>query len=110
VNGVFNGLAEKGFVDRMLLSMPLNSGMSGGPILDERGDVVGTNVSTMRGSDSLSFGVPVSKVRDLLTRLPVEITKKTLLDKTHRQLREFEKTTTAKLLDAFERSGPKPRS
>ena len=34
VEGVFNGFAEKGFVDRMLLSMPLNSGMSGGPILE----------------------------------------------------------------------------
>jgi len=104
VNGVFNGLADKGFVDRMLLSMPLNPGMSGGPILDEAGDVVGTNVSTMRGSDSLSFGVPVDKVRALLARPPVEPTKEALLEETRRQLREFEEATTAKLLDAFERS------
>ena len=45
IEGVFNGFAEKGFVDRMLLSMPLNSGMSGGPILSARHEVVGTNVS-----------------------------------------------------------------
>ncbi len=44
INGVFNGSAAKGVVDRMLISMPLNSGMSGGPILDGRGQVVGTNV------------------------------------------------------------------
>ncbi len=104
VNGVFNGLAEKGFVDRMLLSMPLNSGMSGGPILNEHGHVVGTNVATMRGSDSLSFGVPVAKVRDLLAGQPVELTEKALLRETGRQLREFEEATTKRLLEAFERS------
>ncbi len=104
VNGVFNGLAEKGFIDRMLLSMPLNSGMSGGPIVDEDGSVVGTNVSTMRGSDSLSFGVPVSKLRDLLAQQPVELTEKALAGETGRQLRELEEATAAKLLDAFERS------
>jgi serine protease Do len=109
VNGVFNGFAEKGFVDRMLLSMPLNPGMSGGPILDEDARVVGTNVATMRGSDSLSFGVPVAKVRDLLARPPVEPTEKALRAETGRQLREFEKATTAKLLDAFARSRDEPK-
>jgi serine protease Do len=110
VNGVFNGFAEKGFVDRMLLSMPLNPGMSGGPILDEDGRVVGTNVATMRGSDSLSFGVPVTRVRDLLAQPPVDLTEKALLAETGRQLREFEKAASAKLLDAFERSKDEPKT
>jgi serine protease Do len=109
VNGVFNGFAEKGFVDRMLLSMPLNPGMSGGPILDGGARVVGTNVATMRGSDSLSFGVPVAKVRDLLALPPVAPTEKALLAETGRQLREFEKATAAKLLDAFARSRDEPK-
>jgi len=104
VNGVFNGLAEKGFIDRMLLSMPLNAGMSGGPILNEAREVVGTNVAIMRGSDALSFGVPVTKLRALLARPAVEVTEKALLEETRRQLRELEQATTAKLLDAFERS------
>lgn len=109
VNGVFNGLAEKGVVDRMLLSMPLNSGMSGGPILDQRGRVVGTNVATMRGSDSLSFGVPVAKVRALLARQPLELTEKALLRETNRQLKEFEEATTARLIAAFAQSADDPK-
>jgi hypothetical protein len=56
IEGIANGFAEKGLVDRMLLSMPLNSGMSGGPILNASGAVVGTNVSVMWLSNSLSFG------------------------------------------------------
>jgi Trypsin-like peptidase domain len=109
VNGVFNGLAEKGVVDRMLLSMPLNSGMSGGPILDELGRVAGTNVAMMRGSDSLSFGVPVAKVRALLDRQPVELTETALLRETNRQLKGFEEATAARLLAAFARSRDDPK-
>jgi serine protease Do len=108
INGVFNGLAAKGVVDRMLLSMPLNSGMSGGPILDRRGRVVGTNVSTMRGADSLAFGVPVEKLRSLLGRPQVLLTKAALLAETSRQLRAFEAATSARIVEAFdaERKAP----
>ncbi len=104
VTGVFNGLAEHGIVDRMLLSMPLNSGMSGGPILDDRDEVVGTNVSTMWGSDSLSFGVPVAKLQELLARPPLETSREAFLEETRRQLRGFEATAAARLLAAFESS------
>jgi serine protease Do len=104
IEGVFNGFAEKGVVDRMLLSMPLNSGMSGGPILNEASQVIGTNVSIMRESNSLSFGVPVTRLRDLLARPPLATTKQALLEETRRQLRDLEKATAARLSDGFGRS------
>src|SRR5712691_10584296 len=78
VEGVFNGLAEKGFIDRMLVSMPLNSGMSGGPILSARDEVVGTNVAVSWRSNSLSFGVPVRAVHALLRAAPVAATEEAL--------------------------------
>jgi hypothetical protein len=102
INGVCNGLAAKGVVDRLLLSMPLNSGMSGGPILDRSGRVVGTNVSTMRGADSLAFGVPVEKLHALLGRPQVLLTKAALLGETSRQLRAFEGATSARVVRAFD--------
>ncbi|HEY6553079.1 MAG TPA: serine protease [Vicinamibacteria bacterium] len=86
VEGVFNGFAEKGFVDRMLLSMPINSGMSGGPILDDRDQVVGTNVSVAWRSNSLSFGVPVSAVHALLRAPAVQTTPSALFAEVNRQL------------------------
>jgi len=102
INGVFNGSAAKGVVDRMLISMPLNSGMSGGPILDARGEVVGTNVAVMRDANSLSFGVPVARLQALLRRPQVGLTKAALLAETDRQIREFEAATSARLIGAFD--------
>jgi serine protease Do len=108
VDGVFNGLAAKGVVDRMLFSMPLNPGMSGGPILDRNDRVVGTNVSTLSGADSIAFGVPVAKLRDLLRRPPLLLTKAALLEETRRQVRAYEAETSARLVEAFDagRSAP----
>lgn len=103
IEGLFNGLAEKGLVDRMLLSMPLNSGMSGGPILDARGAVIGTNVSIMRGSNSLSFGVPVDKTHALLARADtVALDQRALRSELTRQLADSEKATTSRLLAALD--------
>jgi serine protease Do len=100
IEGIFNGVAAKGVVDRMLLSMPLNSGMSGGPILNGSLEVVGTNVSVMWGSNSLSFGVPVAKVAPLLALPPIEASKQAYLQETQRQLAAVEELTVARLAGA----------
>lgn len=86
IEGVFNGFAEKGFIDRMLLSMPLNSGMSGGPILSAGNEVVGTNVAVSWRSNSLSFGVPVAAVHALLQAAPGATTEDALSADVNRQL------------------------
>lgn len=105
VEGIFNGYAEKGLVDRMLLSMPLNSGMSGGPILNAAGQVIGTNVAIERESNSLSFGVPATKLRALLAATPLALDKRSLLAETRRQLALLERETSARLLQEVERMG-----
>jgi hypothetical protein len=102
IEGVFNGHADKGFVDRLLVSMPLNSGMSGGPILDPSGRVVGTNVAVMWLANSLSFGVPVEKVRVLLQAPPVAIDEKSLRAETSRQLAALEKEAAERTVAPFE--------
>jgi len=90
IEGIFNGLAAKGAVDRMLLSMPLNSGMSGGPILDTQGRIIGTNVSVMYLSNSLSFGVPAAKVPALVAAPPVVLERAALRKDVTRQLAALE--------------------
>lgn len=105
IEGIFNGYAEKGLVDRMLLSMPLNSGMSGGPILNAAGEVIGTNVAIERESNSLSFGVPAAKLRALLSAKPLALDKQSLLAETRRQLALLERETSARLIQEFERMG-----
>jgi serine protease Do len=101
IEGVFNGYAEKGFVDRLLLSMPLNSGMSGGPILNRSGEVVGTNVSVIWLANSLSFGVPAAKVRALLSAPAVATDEKGLRDEITRQLLALEQQTAARVVAPF---------
>jgi serine protease Do len=101
IEGVFNGFAEKGFVDRMLLSMPLNSGMSGGPILSASHEVVGTNVSVFWRSNSLSFGVPVAAVHALLKAPAVATTEEALRVEAGRQLAALEQRAVARAIKPF---------
>jgi S1-C subfamily serine protease len=101
IEGIFNGFAAKGAVDRMLLSMPLNSGMSGGPILDAQGQVIGTNVSVMYESNSLSFGVPVAKVAPLLATAPVALDRAALQKEVTRQLSDLESSMASRVVAAY---------
>jgi S1-C subfamily serine protease len=105
IEGIFNGFAAKGAVDRMLLSMPLNSGMSGGPILDGQGRVIGTNVSVLYDSDSLSFGVPVSKVGPLLAAPAVALDRASLQAELTRQLSALEASMVKRVVAAYVEPG-----
>jgi hypothetical protein len=98
IEGIFNGFAEKGFVDRMLLSMPLNAGMSGGPILNQRSEVVGTNVSVLWLQNSLSFGVPAAKLGSLLEAAPLALTRDALRHETYRQLLALEQDAVRRVI------------
>lgn len=66
VEGTYNGLLEHALYPKIHFTGPLNPGMSGGPALTARGQVVGVNVST--GGNSVSFLVPVDRARALLER------------------------------------------
>ncbi len=105
IEGVFNGRAAKGVVDRLLLSMPLNSGMSGGPILDEGGSVAGTNVAVIWLANSLSFGVPTASLRPLLDGPDVAPEPGALRAEVIRQLDVLEKRTAQRALAPFAETG-----
>ena len=64
VKGTYNGMLEHSFYDRILFSGSINPGMSGGPTLNEAGEVVGINVAT--AGNQLSFLVPVKQLEHLL--------------------------------------------
>ena len=64
IEGTFNGLLDKSQYQKILFSGSLNPGMSGGPALNQQGQVIGINVSTA-GND-LSFLVPVRYLQALL--------------------------------------------
>jgi S1-C subfamily serine protease len=44
----------------------VNPGNSGGPLLDLSGKVVGVNVATVIGSNSISFSIPINEVKTII--------------------------------------------
>ncbi|QCB45612.1 serine protease [Hydrogenophaga sp. PAMC20947] len=64
--GLYNGSVEKRLYEQMLFSGSLNSGMSGGPAINQAGEVIGVNVATRRDGEQLSFLVPARYAKLLL--------------------------------------------
>jgi len=65
VEGNYNGLVERSFDPLIYYAGGINPGMSGGPVLDEQGRVVGINVSTLMFAQQMSFLVPGPFAEDL---------------------------------------------
>ncbi len=68
VEGTYNGLVERSFLPQILFSGSLNPGMSGGPVLDDKGRIVGVNVATRRDGQQISFLVPAEFAQALIAR------------------------------------------
>jgi serine protease Do len=66
VAGNYNGLVDNKFLDRIHFSGAINSGMSGGPTVNRRSQVVGINVAS--AGNQVGFLVPVAALEQLLSR------------------------------------------
>lgn len=64
VEGTYNGLLEKSLYERMHFTGSINPGMSGGPVLNQNGEVIGINVAT--AGNQVGFLVPVKFAQSLL--------------------------------------------
>jgi serine protease Do len=89
VDGAYNGLAEKSYIDRILYSGSLNSGMSGGPALNREGEVVGVNVAT--AGSQLSFLVPAEKAVALLKGRENPISAENYMGRLSQQILSFQR-------------------
>lgn len=49
----------------------INPGNSGGPLINSNGEVIGVNVATVLGSNSISFSIPISVVKSALRDLGI---------------------------------------
>lgn len=66
IEGTYNGLLPHSFYSRILFSGSINPGMSGGPAINNKGELVGINVAT--SGNQLSFLVPVKYLQRLIKR------------------------------------------
>ncbi len=108
--GIYNGGAESKIYEQMLFSGALNSGMSGGPAIDEAGRVVGVNVSTMNGGVLLSFLVPIRYGRHLLERAWEAVPRKEWRTEIAKQLLAHQEFVIGKLLSGTANKDALPSS
>ena len=66
--GNYNGLVKRSFYPQIFFGGALSGGMSGGPALDDQGQVIGINVARRVDGEQVSFLVPASFAVALLAR------------------------------------------
>ena len=66
VPGTYNGLKKESFNERIHFTGSINSGMSGGPVVNKAEQVVGINVAT--SGNQIGFLVPHQKLVNLFTQ------------------------------------------
>lgn len=66
-NGIVSALRDHPDGYKILqVTAPVNPGNSGGPLVNQRGEVVGVVVAKLRGAENLNFVVPINYLRGLL--------------------------------------------
>jgi S1-C subfamily serine protease len=64
--GNYNGFVKRSFYPQIFFGGALSAGMSGGPALDQEGQVIGVNVARRVDGEQVSFLVPAAFAADLL--------------------------------------------
>jgi Trypsin-like peptidase domain len=65
-DGLVSAVREQVGGDVLQISAPISPGSSGGPLLNDRGEVVGVTSSTNRLGQNLNFAAPADQLRPLL--------------------------------------------
>lgn len=68
VEGTNNGLVDKSYDERIHFSGAINPGMSGGPVTDSEGRIVGVNVAKRLDGEQVGFLVPARFAAALVER------------------------------------------
>lgn len=97
VRGPNNGMVEHSYNEQVLFSGSLNPGMSGGPALNEAGQVVGVNVAT--AGSQLSFLVPGSKAVRLVNAART-VPQNQYQDEIAEQIKRWQRPRIQELIDA----------
>ena len=67
-NGLVSAVREVSGRKLFQISAPISSGSSGGPVFNERGEVVGIVVGSLESGQNLNFAIPVNYAKPLLER------------------------------------------
>lgn len=106
VEGTYNGLVDKSYDEHIHFSGAINPGMSGGPVANAEGRIVGVNVSKRLDGESVSFLVPAKHAAALVeqARTGKALDVKKAREEVGRQLEAWQRG----FYGALEREGFKP--
>lgn len=72
--GIVSGLRRNGDDSIIQMTAPISPGSSGGPVMDEKGSVIGVAVATFKDGQNLNLAVPIAYVSKLLASLAADPT------------------------------------
>lgn len=67
-NGIISGLREKHTRKRLQMTAPISRGSSGGPVLNEKGEVIGVSFATFKKGQNLNFAIPSNYLKAMLAQ------------------------------------------
>lgn len=75
-DGIISGKRNNDGVELIQITAPISPGNSGGPVLNEKGDVIGVATFTFKNSQNLNFAMPIKYIDQCIDYNPT-LTKKT---------------------------------
>ena len=78
IPGTYNGITAHSVYERIHFSGSVNPGMSGGPVLNQAGQVIGVNVAT--AGNQLSFLVPLNRLNSFIIQASASTTELASID------------------------------
>ena len=66
--GIVSGVRRVANTEILQITAPIAPGSSGGPVLDQKGQVIGVAVATFRGGQNLNFAIPIDYLVELLSK------------------------------------------
>lgn len=69
--GIISSIRNVGTDKIFQLTAPISPGSSGGPVLNNKGEVIGVSVATFRGGQNLNFAIPSNYLTALIRQIGV---------------------------------------
>lgn len=67
--GIISSIRKVGTDKILQLTAPISPGSSGGPVLNDKGHVIGVSVATFRGGQNLNFAIPSNYLKKLMAQI-----------------------------------------